>query len=184
MLRIGHAFFIHLSIRPRQRSLDQNMAHLNLFRRAVLVPTLLVVSLQLITTHLNSTLELVKIHGRIFDLALLRNGVGVGVLMALVECFEFGVGGVKSLAQVVLLEHGVVKLDLAVLLDELLANLRIADAGAARDQGLQLGQNNILRYSIFESCRRQVGPREQPLVLTLPDEIAARKERPRITPML
>ncbi len=131
MLRIGCAFFIHLAVGSRQRRLNQDVALLHLFRRAVLVPMLIVISLQLIMADLNATLKLVEIHDRILDFPLLRNGVGVGVLVTLVKRFEFGVGGMKSFAQLVLLEDGIVKLDLGVLLDKLFANLRIADAGAA-----------------------------------------------------
>src|SRR3979490_150099 len=104
MLRIGCALFIHFAVGSRQRRLDQNVADLHLFRRAVLVPMLIVISLQFLMADLNTALELVEIHDRLFNLALLRNGIGVGVLVALVERLEFGIGGMKSLAQVVLLK--------------------------------------------------------------------------------
>src|SRR5258708_30583306 len=108
MLRIGCAFFIHLAVGTRQRRLNQDVAHLYLFRRAVLVPMLIVINLQFFVAELNAPLELAKIHDRVFNFAFLGNGVGVGVLVTLVKRFEFGVGGIKPLAEIVLLEGGVI----------------------------------------------------------------------------
>ena len=91
MLRIGHAFLVYFAAGPGQRSLNQDVAYLGLLIDAVLVPVLVVISLEIAVRDLDSALNLAEIYGCILDLPFFRDGIVVLRLVTLVERLQFSI---------------------------------------------------------------------------------------------
>src|SRR4029077_2346957 len=138
MLRIGHAFLVYFAAGPCQRSLNQDMAYLGLLIDAVLVPVLVVISLEIGVRDLDSALNLAEIHDGILDLPFFRDGIVVLRLVTLVERLQFSIRRMQALAQIILFYGGVFELHLAIFFDELLVNLVVTHRSAAGDQRSQL----------------------------------------------
>ena len=71
--------------------------------------------------------SLARVDQDVARLALLRDGINVLLLVLVVERFQFGIGGIDLLLDVVKRQDGVVELDLGALLFDLLFNFLVAD---------------------------------------------------------
>ena len=85
MLCVVHTFLIDFAVGGRKWSLDQDLANVNLLRRAKLIAVLIVIRLQFLLADLSLALKLGRINQHVLDFALLRNRVVVGRLVAIVE---------------------------------------------------------------------------------------------------
>ena len=177
-------FGVDFPVGTRQRSLDQNVAYVDLLGQAILVTMLIVVGLQVFARHVDAGFDLRGIQHDILDLAFLRNRVVVGRLVALVEGLQLSVGRLDLFHQVIFAEDGVLELDLGVLLLKLPAHITIGDQRAAGDQVTKLVQQNLVLQTLLELGHAQVSVLQKVLVLLLPHEFAARKEGGRIAPVL
>ena len=59
----------------------------------------------------------------------------------------------QALLDIFLLQHGVIELDLRVLLDEIVMNLGFTDTGAAGHKSLQLGQQDVFAERSLQTSR-------------------------------
>ena len=66
----------------------------------------------------------------VLELALFWDRVDVGLFVAIVKCFQFGVGGMKGFKNVILFHDRVIELYLGVLFFELLADFGVSYCGA------------------------------------------------------
>ena len=96
--------------------------------------------------------------------------------MAVVIGLQFFVAGMQSLFDVVLLQDRVLELYLRILFHELLVNRGVANAGASGDEGLQLGQKNVVANCLFEFGGGEISALEHVFIFGLPDEGSAGKE--------
>src|SRR5262249_23619155 len=80
-----HSLWIDFSIRPGQWGFDQNMPHVHLLGNAVILTTLVVIGLKFVVCNNGLRLDLAIIDQHVPDLALLRYGVVISSLVAIVK---------------------------------------------------------------------------------------------------
>src|SRR5262249_6050780 len=129
---------IDFPIRTRQRRLDQNMPYVHLLGNAVILTTLVVIGLQFVVCNGGLGLDLGIVDQHVADLTLLRYGVVISSLIAVVKALQFGLSWVNLLQQIVLAKYRVIELYFGVLLLKFATYFSICDQHAAGDQGAQL----------------------------------------------
>ena len=166
-----YTFFIDFAVRTGERRLDQDVSDLHLLRLTVFVTVLVVVCLQVLIGDGRGR-WLGRLDNRVLDLPLLGDGIVIRCFVAIVEGFQFLVGGMKSLQNVGLREHRIVKLDLSIPAVEFRADFWVTYKCAARNQGSQLANQDVFLLQIFELRDGQVGALSEVLVLFLTHEFA------------
>src|SRR6266568_4086530 len=86
--------------------------------------------------------------------------------------------------QVVLMQDGVIELDLGITALKLLANVALRNDGAAGNQSVQLVEEDFVLDTLFEEGHGQVGALNHALIGVLSDELAIGEKSRGIASML
>src|SRR5262245_15773574 len=132
---------------------------------------LVVVGLQIFMRYLGLREKFAFVEEGILNFALLGNGILVARLIARVEGLQFFVGGMQTLANVILREEGVLELYLRVALLEFLTDIAVGNRSAARNQGREFALENFVLDVLLKASHRQIVLGQKILVGLLADEL-------------
>src|SRR5581483_9025354 len=167
---------VYLAVRRRGWSFYQDMADVHLFGAAVVVLMIAVVPLNIGGTDLYLAGYFGTVNQDVANLPLLRDGVGVHLLVAVVIGLELGFSRMNAFLDLISAKNSIFKLHLGVLFIKLPLNVGIRNRHRAGDQGFKLAHQQVVFYPILELGGSQIGFLEPPLISLLPDELAVREK--------